>query len=106
MRAIAVFTETGATARLISKYRPGAQIYAFSVRPEVSHRCHLFWGVHPVGTPRVLGVDEMVRTAEQELLRRRAVEPGDILGVVAGTRMASGSTNFMRLHVVGGDRKK
>ena len=106
MRAIAVFTETGSTARLISKYRPSAQIYAFSARPEVSQRCHLFWGVQPVATEPALGVEEMVRAAEQELLRQKAVEPGDILGVVAGTRMASGSTNFMRLHVVGGDRKK
>jgi len=106
MRAIAVFTETGATARLISKYRPSARIFAFSITPTVCNRSNLYWGVHPVGTPRVLGVDEMVSTAERELLRQKAVEPGDILGVVAGTRMASGSTNFMRLHVVGGDRKK
>lgn len=106
MRAIAVFTETGATARLISKYRPGAEVYAFSVRPAVCHRNNLLWGVRPVATPRALGVEEMVRTAEQELLRRKAVAPGDIVGVVAGTRMAAGSTNFMRLHVVGGDRPR
>ena len=106
MRAIAVFTETGATARLISKYRPSAQIYAFCARPEVSHRCHLFWGVQPVTARPALGVEEMVRTAEQELLRKKLVAPGDILGVVAGTRMAAGSTNFMRLHVVCADKPR
>ncbi|HYX68926.1 MAG TPA: pyruvate kinase [Terriglobales bacterium] len=106
MRAIAVFTETGSTARLISKYRPVAHIYAFSALPAVRNRCNLLWGVQPVKTERALGVEDMVRTAEQELRRRKVVVPGEILGVVAGTRMASGSTNFMRLHVVGADRKK
>jgi hypothetical protein len=38
--------------------------------------------------------------AEQELLGRGLLKPGDVLGVVAGTRQASGSTNFMRLHTV------
>jgi hypothetical protein len=43
----------------------------------------------------------MVRKAEQDLLRINAVQPGDVMGIVAGTQKASGSTNFMRLHVVG-----
>jgi hypothetical protein len=42
----------------------------------------------------------MLSAAEQELLRRGRVKTGDVLGVVAGTQMASGSTNFMRLHLV------
>jgi hypothetical protein len=42
----------------------------------------------------------MVTMAEQDLLRRGLLKPGDVLGVVAGTRQASGSTNLMRLHVV------
>ena len=37
---------------------------------------------------------------ERELLNRRLIKPGDVLGVVAGTRQSSGSTNFMRLHSV------
>jgi hypothetical protein len=43
-----------------------------------------------------------VRAAETALLARGAVKSGDVIGVVAGTQLASGSTNFMRLHVVGG----
>jgi hypothetical protein len=42
----------------------------------------------------------MLASAEQELLRKGVIKPGDVLGVVAGTQMASGSTNFMRLHQV------
>jgi hypothetical protein len=42
----------------------------------------------------------MVTMAEQDLVQRGLLKPGDVLGVVAGTRQASGSTNLMRLHVV------
>jgi hypothetical protein len=42
----------------------------------------------------------MVTMAEQDLVQRDLLKPGDVLGVVAGTRQASGSTNLMRLHVV------
>jgi pyruvate kinase len=100
MAAIAVFTETGNTARMISKYRPQSQIYAFSHVPAVCNRMNLLWGVQPVRRDHALHAEEMLSTAEQELLRSGRLSPGDILGVVAGTQMSSGSTNFMRLHVV------
>jgi len=100
MGAIAVFTETGNTARMISKYRPQAAIYAFTHNPTVAQRTNLYWGVHPMKCAQALSVEHMVRVAEKELLARRSLKPGDVLGVVAGTRQASGSTNFMRLHTV------
>jgi pyruvate kinase len=100
MAAIAVFTETGNTARMLSKYRPKSRIYAFSHVPEVCNRMNLFWGVQSVRRDQALNADEMLATAEQELLRTGRIKPGHVLGVVAGTQMSSGSTNFMRLHVV------
>jgi pyruvate kinase len=100
MGAIAVFTETGNTARMISKYRPQAAIYAFTHNATVAQRTNLYWGVHPVKCAQSLSTDDMVDTAEHDLLGRGLLKPGDVLGVVAGTRQASGSTNFMRLHTV------
>ena len=100
MGAIAVFTETGNTARMISKYRPKAAIYAFSHMVPVCNRMNLFWGVHPVRTAQARSAEDMVTTAERELLRQDRIKAGDVLGVVAGTQMASGSTNLMRLHTV------
>jgi pyruvate kinase len=99
MRAIAVFTETGNTARLISKYRPRVPIYAFTHFPEVCNRLNLFWGVQPVLWQEPRSAEEMVKGAERELLRQHRLNPGEVLGVVAGTQQTSGSTNFMRLHV-------
>jgi len=100
MGAIAVFTETGNTARMISKFRPQAPIYAFTHIPAVVQRANLFWGVHPIRCRHAPSTDEMVQVAEKELLARRVLKAGAVLGVVAGTQQASGSTNFMRLHTV------
>ena len=61
---------------------------------------NLYWGVHPVRCPQARSAEQMVTMAEQDLVKRGVLEPGDVLGVVAGTRQASGSTNLMRLHVV------
>ena len=101
MGAIAAFTETGNTARMISKYRPRVGIYAFSQSPAVCNRMNLLWGVTPVPRKRpAASVEDMVVTAERELLAHGRISAGDVLGVVAGTRMSSGSTNFMRLHTI------
>jgi pyruvate kinase len=100
MGAIAVFTETGNTARMISKYRPKAAIFAFSQVLPVCNRMNLFWGVRPVHTAQARSAEDMVTTAERELLRQDRIKAGDVLAVVAGTQMASGSTNLMRLHTV------
>ncbi len=103
MRAIAVFTETGTTARLISKYRPRAPIYAFSPEAGVCNWTNLLWGVRPIAAEPARSSEHMRAIAEAELLRRGAVAPGDVLAVVTGTRMRSGATNLLTLHVAGGD---
>jgi pyruvate kinase len=61
---------------------------------------NLYWGVQPVHCRQAHSAEQMVSMAEQDLLRRALLKPGEVLGVVAGTRQLSGSTNLMRLHVV------
>jgi len=104
MKAICVYTETGATARLISKYRPKAAIYAFAANRSVHARLNLLWGVQPILCKTAISAEEMVVNAERLMLRSHAVQPGDIIAIVAGTGTTTGSTNFMRLHMVGGGR--
>ena len=101
MRAIAIYTESGNTARILSKHRPKAPVYAFSHIATVVNRVNLFWGVHSVSCQPMRSSKEMILYAEELLLREHQVAMGDIIGVVAGTRSTSGSTNFMRLHVIG-----
>src|SRR5271154_4190766 len=100
MRAIAVFTESGNTARMLSKHRPKVCIYAFSREPEVCNRMNALWGVHPVHKEEWESAEAMLKTAEEELLPKGLLRTGDVLGLVAGTKLTSGATNFMRLHTV------
>jgi pyruvate kinase len=101
MGAIAVFTESGNTARMLSKHRPKVCIYAFSRKPEVCNRMNALWGVHPLHADDWESAESMLRTAENELMSRGLIRAGDVLGLVAGTKLTSGATNFMRLHTVG-----
>ena len=101
MGAIAVFTESGNTARMLSKHRPKATIYAFSRRLEVCNRMNALWGVVPIHKDKWESAEAMLKTAEKELVPKGLLRPGDVLGLVAGTKFAAGATNFMRLHVVG-----
>ncbi len=101
VKAIAVFTETGATARQLSKYRPTPPIYALSSVDVVINRMSLLWGVHPVKCAKANTAEEMVDMAEKLLEDAGYAAPHDIIGIVAGTRTKSGSTNFLRLHVLG-----
>jgi pyruvate kinase len=61
----------------------------------------LLWGVTPVKCPRSKTTDEMVEVAETLLEKSGYVKDSQVLGIVAGTRTRSGSTNFLRLHYVG-----
>jgi pyruvate kinase len=102
MKVIAVFTETGSTARLISKHRPRPPIIAFSTIQETRRRLSLYWGVVPRTIREVKNIEELVPAAEKRLLEERLVQRGDVVGIVAGTPLfVGGTTNFMKFHVIG-----
>jgi pyruvate kinase len=99
LKAIAVFTETGSSARLVSKYRPRAPIIGFSANFETRRRMGLLWGVLPRTISDVADIDHLVKAAEKRMLAEGLVQKGDIVGIVAGTPLrASGTTNLMKLH--------
>jgi pyruvate kinase len=60
---------------------------------------NLYWGVHPVPIKAPRSVDAMIAATEAQLRRANVVGTGDVVAIVAGTRMVTaGSTNFIRLH--------
>ena len=63
-----------------------------------SYECAL--GRAPGAQKEWESAEAMLRTAERELLPKQLLQPGDVLGLVAGTKLTSGATNFMRLHTV------
>ncbi len=100
-RAIVAFTQSGSTARSISKERPHTPIIAFTPHENVQRRLSLYWGV----IPRTMGVaietDSMVQEVESILLKDGSVARGDVIVIIAGSPITSrGGTNLLRLHKV------
>jgi pyruvate kinase len=103
MKLIAVFTHSGFTARLVSRYRPLVPIVAFSPEAATRRRMSLLWGVTSRGISDMKKIDGLADLAEKRLLEERLVKKGDVIGIVAGTPMGiRGTTNFMKFHVIGG----
>ena len=101
LAAIAIFTETGATARLLSKYHPEPPIFALSPYERVVNRDMLLWGTFPILCDHARDTDKLVSMAEAILEGDGYVHRNQVVGIVAGTRTKSGATNFMRLHMIG-----
>ena len=102
MKVIAVFTESGSSARLVSKYRPRAPIVAFTSNQETRRRLSLLWGVLPRTIVDVRDIDQLSEITELRLLEERLVRRGDVIAIVAGMPLGTrGTTNLMRLHRVG-----
>jgi pyruvate kinase len=102
MSAVAVFTESGFSGRLVSKYRPRAPIVGFSPNQETRRRLSLYWGVFPRRIHRIRTIDQLARVAESRLVEEKVAKRGDVIGIVAGTPLgARGTTNMMRLMKVG-----
>jgi len=103
MKLIVVFTHSGFTARLISRYRPQVPIIALTPEAETRRRMALIWGVLPLESRDQHRIDTLAEMTEKKLLQERLVRKGDVIGIVAGTPMGvRGTTNFMKFHVIGG----
>ena len=104
-RAIVAFTQTGSTARLISKYRPSTDILSFTPNPDILNRMALYWGVRPTLMHEIGNVDQLIEALEKLLLEQNRVEEGDNLIILTGAPIVEkGHTSLMKLHTV--KRKK
>jgi pyruvate kinase len=101
LRGIALFTESGSTARQLSKYHPMAPIFALSPLAATVNRLNLLWGATPIRCPKVNSTEALVDCAESLLEKGGYVRQREVIAIVAGTRTKSGSTNFLRLHAMG-----
>ena len=100
-RAIVAFTQTGSTARLISKYRPSTDILSFTPNPDILNRMALYWGVRPTLMHEIGNVDQLIEALEKLLLQQKRVEEGDNLIILTGAPIVEkGHTSLMKLHTV------
>jgi pyruvate kinase len=100
--AIVAFSESGTTARLMSKQRPAAPIFGLTPFEPVRQRMALYWGVSPRTMPQIEQTDERVREAERRLKAEGLVATGERIVILSGTEIGRpGGTNLMKLHEVG-----
>ncbi|TCW40858.1 pyruvate kinase [Laceyella sacchari] len=101
--AVLTPTESGFTARMVSKYRPQAPIVAITRNPDVARKLALVWGVYPLLGTRANTTDEMFHSTIATALEHGFVNQGDLVVITAGVPVGkSGTTNLMKVHVIGG----
>ncbi len=99
---IVAFTESGSTARLISKYRPSQQIVAFTPNESTLRRMALFRGVTPHSFERKDSTDEEIAQAAQHLQADGVAEMGERVVMVGGVPPNyQASTNLVKVHRIG-----
>ncbi|MFM9332002.1 pyruvate kinase [Paenibacillus mesotrionivorans] len=101
-KAIVTATESGYTARMVSKYRPKAPIIAVTTNPQVIRRLMLIWGVIPVLGKEAANTDEMIEQAIDSSVNAGLVNVGDLVVITAGVPVGrTGTTNLIKVHHVG-----
>jgi pyruvate kinase len=99
---LVTFTQSGDSARRISRLRSPIPILAITPEEGTYNRLALSWGVEPLVTPMVKHTDEMVLQADKMLIEGKRAEIGESVMIVAGSPPGiPGSTNAMRVHTVG-----
>lgn len=100
--AIVVATSSGYSARMISKYRPNANILAVTFDEKVQRSLTVTWGVTPVLADKPESTDEMFEIAAQKAQDLGFAKEGDLILIVAGVPVGeAGTTNLMKVQLIG-----
>ncbi|MGO2207193.1 MAG: pyruvate kinase [Staphylococcus xylosus] len=107
VKAIVAATESGSTPRTISKYRPQSDIIAVTPSAETARQCALVWGIHPVVKEGRKTTDALLNNAVATAVETERVQNGDLIIITAGVPTGEkGTTNMMKLHLVGDELAK
>jgi len=101
-RAVACFTHSGLTARLVSAARPGVPIHAFSPEPATVGQLTLIHGVDPRPIEQPEDLDGMIASMEERLVEVGSVDPGDSVVMVASSPAGQAHANLLKVHRIGG----
>ena len=98
IKAIVAATNSGYTAKMISKYRPNADILALTFTENVQRMLNIYWGVQPTIAEPVENTDAMIDLAKKEAVKAGLASKGDTIIVTAGIPVTtSGTTNLMTI---------
>ena len=99
---VCVFSQSGDSARRMSRLRHPVPILAFTDLPGTRSRSALYWGVETFLVARALTTDDLMRTVDDVLLETGHAQLGDVVIVTAGAPPGvAGSTNNVRVHTIG-----
>ncbi|WP_426569697.1 pyruvate kinase [Streptomyces canus] len=103
---LVAFTQSGDTARRLSRYRSPIPLLAFTPEPATRSQLSATWGVETFLGPHAGSTDAMVDQVDELLLRYGRCRKGDVVVITAGSPPGvSGSTNLVRVHHIGEDDK-
>ncbi|MCL3993543.1 pyruvate kinase [Streptomyces lavenduligriseus] len=101
---LVAFTQSGDTARRLSRYRSPIPLLAFTPEPATRSQLSLTWGTETYLGPHVDSTDAMVDQVDELLLKYGRCQKGDMVVITAGSPPGvSGSTNMVRVHHIGED---
>ena len=101
--AILTVSQSGTTARLVSRFRPGTTVVACLLNEQVQRQMALYWGVTPLLMPYASNTDELIAFAVEASEKQGLVKKGDLVVVTAGVPVGvPGTTNMIKVHLVGG----
>lgn len=101
-KAIVTSTESGYTARMVSKYRPKVPVIAVTPNEQIVRRLALNWGVIPVLGDAAKSTDELIDQAIDRSVEQGLVQHGDLVVITAGVPVGrAGTTNLIKVHHVG-----
>lgn len=107
VKAIVAATESGSTARTISKYRPHSDIIAVTPSEKTARQCAIVWGVYPVVKEGRKNTDALLNNAVATAVETERVQNGDLIIITAGVPTGEkGTTNLMKIHLVGDEIAK
>jgi pyruvate kinase len=99
--AIVAFTQSGSTARRVSKYRPNVPIIAITPIKETVGRLELNWGVHAFQIPNPTSIDELFRIGSTLAKGLGIADIGDVIIVTGGLPMGvAGTTNMLKVQQI------
>ena len=100
--AIVTVTESGTTARLLSKYRPAQPIIACVMKEQVQRQLSLSWGITPLMMSLAHNTDELIEMSTSLAKENGYLHDGELAVVTAGVPVGiSGTTNMIKIHMVG-----
>lgn len=101
-KAIVAFTQSGTTARLVSKFRPECRIIGATLAEHIARRMSICWGVTPLVFKKVHNTETLLRDVDERLLETKLARRGDVVVITSGVPVsASGTTNLMKIHRIG-----